>query len=1291
MTRQWLRGRSIAILVLLLVGRVAAQSDRGAIAGTVLDTSGAAVTGASVTLKGVETGSVYKTVSSSSGAYHVNDLAIGHYDLTVESSGFKTSVQKGVQIQINTVTSLSVTLQPGDVKEQVTVLADAPTVQTDSSDIGTVVEDKQIHDLPLSLGNTGQSFVRSPETFIFLLPGTIGQGTNSDHGSAGVFESKISGGQNFGSEILLDGASVQRSDSGTAFDQTAPSVEALTEFKVTTSTPSAQFGHTSGGVESFTTKSGSNAYHGSIFELFRNEALDAMPWNTDLNNALASYDNAQIAAWNTANPGNTAALEALTKKPRDRQNDFGGALGGPVRIPRLYDGHDKTFFFFAWEQYRNRRGLTNDVLTLPTGAERGGDFSALLGPGLVDSGNNPIINPCTGQQVLHGQIFDPSTTTTIGGQTCRMPFAGNKITSISPVAQKVLGYLPNTNLTGAENSLGVGGTQANFLNPGTLDHVVTTQTSFRIDENLTEKSKLFFSYHSREQSFLNGNNFDLPAPLTPGNYYNYYFTHYLRFGWDYIVSPTVLNHLTIGFNRVYTASKAPSVNGSDWVKTLGIPGASGPTFPQFAFNGAQYGTSLSNWSVNNYSLQVPNALVVADSVSWAKGRHSFRVGFDWRSYQFSLENPGVSSPSYTFSNNETSFAPPSQNPNTSNTGDPFASFLIGMPDQEGLQVSSHYSRWAQNYYAVYVQDDFKARRDLTLNLGLRWDIETPRHEALGAQSVLAPAATNSLSPGQPGALVYGKGATGASTYFKNFGPRIGFAYAPDYLKNTVIRGAYSIYYAPLTYSDFGSALSSGTTANPNFQSPNNFSPVSSLDAGFPSYTPPSNTQDATLNTFTFSGPTYVAKDYGRPGMIQNWDLEIQRQITTDLIWSIGYVGQHGTRLRSNLAQVNTPNPTYNSLGGALQYLVDGSDGHNGPAILSSLGITVPSWFVPGWAPSGNDTIGQLLRPFPQYWSITTNCCLENLGQSTYNALQTKLERRFRNGLNLLASYTYSKTITDADSSFSTLTGFNSNVFGAQNPYNLRGEKAVSYQDIPHAFVVSYLYELPVGPGKRHFNHGVASKALGGWQISGSHRYQSGSPAVINEYATSNPYSGGNYRFSLVPGMAKFGSGAWSTATQVTANGGRVLTGVTPNSNPLLPGTANFSGGWSSSGCNFASGVASAAAPGNPTPVNCGAYLDPSAASISAGGGYVFGNLPPVVSWWRSPGYMNEDFAILKRTSIREGKDILFKLDIPNAFNRHTFGGIDGNPYDSFFGVPGGGGHGVINQQRTLQATLRYEF
>jgi hypothetical protein len=1246
---------AIGIVCLSITGMAVAQSDRGTIAGTVADSTGAVVSGASVVVRGTATGNVYKTVTTAEGVYRIADIAIGRYDVTVNVTGFKASVQTGVLIQINTVTALNITLEPGSTTEQVTVQADAPRIETESSDIGTVVGNKQIEDLPLALNSTGQSFVRSPETFVFLTPGTAGPGTNSDHASAGVFESKLSGGQNFGTEILLDGVSVQRSDSGAAFDQTAPSVEALTEFKVTTATPSAEFGHTSGGIESFTTKSGANNYHGSAFELFRNEALDAYSWNTDFANALIREC--------------TSNCPALNRKPRDRQNDYGGSLGGPVRIPHLYNGQDKTFFFFTWEQYRNRRGLTNNILDLPTAAERGGDFSALVGPPVLDSSKNPVINPCNGQPVLQGQIFDPSTTQVVGGQTCRLPFAGNKITNISPVAAKILGFLPGTNLPGLTTN-GVAGLRQNFQNPTALDHVVTTQTSFRIDENLKDKNKLFFSYSSREQNYLNGSNFDLPAPLTPGNYFNYYFTHYLRFGWDYMVSPSLLNHFTVGLNRVYTASKADSVTGQDWNQTLGIGNASGLLFPQFQFNGAQYGINYSQLADGNYALQVPNALVVADGLSWLKGRHSLRFGFEWRTYQYSVESQNGNSPQYIFANNQTSFAPPAQTPTASLTGDPFASFLLGLPNQEQVTVFAHYPRWAQNYYATYVQDDFKFRRNLTLNLGLRWDVDTPRHEALGNQSVLSLTAANPLTPGQPGALIFGKNAVGANTYYKDFGPRVGFAYSPDFVRNTVLRGGYSIYYAQLVYPDFGGNLTTGFSSNPNFSSPDNFTPEQSLDAGFPAYVPPGTQLSPGLLTFTQTQPNYVAPDYGKPGMVQNWDLEIQHQIAQDLIFSIGYVGQHATRLRSNLAQPNMINPRFLGLGNALTFAADGSDGKGGQGILASLGVTVPSWFVPGWGEpqnGGSATVGQVLRPFPQFTNINTNCCLENLGQSTYNALEAKLERRFRNGLNLLASYTFSKTLTDADSAFSTLTGFNSNVFGAQNPYNLRGEKALSYQDIPHTFVLSYLYELPVGPGKRYLAHGPASKVLGGWQVSGIHRYQSGSPTVINEYATTPPgnLTQGNFRFSLIGSAFPAHPVQWS------------------------PGPLNT--GWNSGCFENGAGVFQPNVPGAPTPVNCSAFEDPSNASLAAGGGYVFGNLPSVVGWWRSPAYKNEDFAIIKRTPITESKQIIFKLDIPNAFNRHVFGAIDGNPFDGFYGVPGGGGHNVVNAPRQIQATLRFEF
>jgi Carboxypeptidase regulatory-like domain len=1257
MNRKWLAGLGIVAVCLAVISTAVAQSDRGAIAGSVLDSTGAVVGGASVTVKGADTGVIYKTVSTPEGVYRISDIAIGRYDVTVEAQGFKASLQKGVEVQINTVTALNVKLQIGDTKEEVTVLADAPTIQTESSDQGTVVGTKQIEELPLSLASSSQSFLRSPETFVFLTPGTTGPGTVAAAGNNGVFLSKLAGGQNLGAEILLDGASVQRQDTVSAFDQTAPSVEALNEFKVTTSTPTAQFGRTSGGIESFTTKSGTNSYHGTVFDIFRNPALDANSWDFNYQNTLL-----------------VAGGQPPVHKLSDHQNDFGGSLGGPIRILHIYNGHDRTFFFFSWEQYRNKPGASS-FSTLPTQAERGGDFSALLG---ADTG---IPNPCTpGQNVLKGEIFDPLTTTTVGGVPCRKPFpTPNVITSdpnikLSTVAQNVLQFVPLPNSAGTQNGL-----VNNFVFNSSDPKIETTMT-FRIDEGVTDKNKMFFSYSSREQSQLNAIP-SLPFPVD-GNFQDHFFTHYLRYGWDYLASASLLNHFVVGLNRISSSSVGSSVNGTDWPSKLGIGNASGKVFPTFQFNGSPQSVGYTGLSAGNDDFHYPNSLVFADSISWTKGRHSLRFGGELRFFQFSVLAGGNTSPNYVFQNYETAWQPNDTKPLT---GDPVASFLIGGPQNENLTINSHFPRWNQRYYALYVQDDFKVRSNLTLNLGLRWDVDTPRHEASGAQSVLSLTAANPATPGFTGALVFGSGATGTNTYFKNIGPRIGFAWSPDFMKDTVIRGAYSIYYAPLSYSDFGAFLTSGTTANPNFTSGDNFTPVQSLDAGFPAFTLPSNNRDPTLQNFSQNGINTVLPFYGKPGMVQNWDLEVQHQIAQDLILSVGYVGQHATRLNSGLAQINTLNPKYNFLGNNLGLQV--TDPAAAP-ILASLGITtIPSWFVPGWntgANSGLDTIGNLLRPFPQFGDINTNCCLEDLGQSTYNALQAKLERRFRNGLNLLASYTFSKTITDADGSYPFFSNNVSNVFGSQNPSNLRAEKAVSYQDVPHALVLSYLYELPVGPGKRYLTHGVPSKVLGGWEVGGVQRYQTGSPVLINEFATGLPggsggqYPGANYRYSLLPGQPLLVSqpAHWTPALDSTWQSGCTASQTSPGAFVQAP-----IGG-----------------PSNPI-VNCAGLLDPSAATALSVGGpptaYVYGNLPQVLSSWRSPAYFNEDFSIIKRTTIRESQAILFKLDIPNAFNRHIFGQVDGNVGDRHFGVPGFGNFAgiptVLNGARQIQATLRYDF
>jgi len=1251
---------AVAFLVFFSAATALAQSDRGSIAGTVLDSSGAAVSNATVTVTSTETGSNYGAITGPTGGFRVQDVRIGTYDVSVSAPGFKIEKKTGVVVQVNSTASLEFSLQPGDVKETLTVLADAPAVQTETSEIGTVVSSKQIEDLPLALAASGQSHLRSAEAFVFLTPNTVGPGTASDNASSGVFESKLAGGQNLGTEVLLDGASISHAELGPTFDENAPSIEAISEFKVTTSTLSPEFGRTSGGIESFTTKSGTNSYHGSAFDILHNDKLNAIPWSAKL-------------------PGRGNV------KPTDHQNDFGGSLGGPVRVPRLYNGHDKTFFFFSWEQYRNNQGTNPNPTTLPTDDERNGNFLALLSPGV---GGTPTgqTNPCDNNNpVLKGQIFDPSTTAVVNGVTCRKPFTGNMITNLSPVAKKMLSFLQaHPDLPGTLNGL-----QNNFIFRTVIPIRDTTMT-FRIDQNWGASNKFFFSYSSRDQEQLNGSP-TLPPPLDP-NFFKSRFSHYIRFGWDRTISSSLLNHFNLGYNRLHDPSTAQSVNGTNWPSVLGIPNAGGPVFPPIGFNANNLNIGYQGLSGGNDDLAVPNTLIPSDTVSWIRGRHALRFGFEWRHSQFSRYNNLNTSPNYTFSGFQTAWTP-----TDANTGDAFASFLLGLPSQESAQFSLHAPRWIQNYYVGYVQDDFKFRKDLTLNLGVRYDVDTPRHEARGIQSVLDLTAPNPGAGGLPGALVYGSGATGAKTYYKDISPRIGFAYAPaslfGKLRNTVIRGGYGIYYAALFYTDFGDSLHNGTTINPSFSSADNFSPVSvlgkgSLDTGFPVFAPPSFNKDPSLLNGDIQGvPQFVGPSNGRPGMVQNWSFEIQHQLTTDLIFSVGYIGNHATRLNSNLLQLNALDPKFFPLGLKLK---DPVTSPQGQATLASLGVTVPSWFEPLYGPSGHDQVGELLTPFPQYLSgqhndpggITTNCCLENMGQSTYHALEAKLERRFHNGLNLLASYTFSKTLTDADSAYAGLTSFNSSdTFTAQNPHDLRSEKALSYQDVPHMFVLSYLYELPVGKGKKFLNSGgVVDKVLGGWQIGGVQRYQKGVPFILFENDASGagiPFATANPRLNLVPGQPLLAPNA-SSYNPFSPQ----PSGCSPNAD----GTFSVQHFIDSNGVDHG--------PSTNNYFNCAAFFDPNATNLVAQRGYAFGNAPKTFGSIRSPGYVSEDFSLIKRFTLYEAHVFSFKADFVNAFNRHTLGRGDGCVTCGTFGQPGsqfGGGPNVLNGQKLVQFTFRYQF
>ena len=1239
---------SLALVAVMLFSPAAAQTNQGSIAGNVLDPSGALVPNAKITAKDTSRGTTYETASSSAGAYRFPNMNIGTYDITASAPGFKTATLTGVLVQVATTSALDIKLQTGVISENVTVNADAPTVEAESADIGSVVSTKQILDLPLPLGSTVQA-MRSPEAFAFLIPGVVGPG--SDSGNGGTFESKITGGQNYATEVLLDGAATTRSENGSSFDETAPSVEALGEFKILTSTVPAEFGRTTGGIESFNTKGGTNNYHGTLYELFRNEDLDANVWG---NNYVLHTQNLAPAQRRTFNT------------PLDRQNDYGGTMGGPVRIPHLYDGHDKTFFFFSWEQYRQQQGGVT-TSTVPTNLARSGNFSEYIGAGLTDSGGNPIINPCTGTQILQGQIFDPSTTQTIGGVTCRTPFAGNILTPSSTVGQNILSYypapLPGTGIV-------------NNYNFGFTFPILDTTTTFRIDHNITEKSKAYFTYSSRENTRTSTS----PEWAGPAGFgrTQFFGTHYIRFGYDYTINSAMLNHLNLGYNRTNSKNVGAGVGqggGQDWDQTLGITGGpAGPMFPQINQSNANgMGDNVDGDTIDN-------GFRFSDTLNWSKGKHQLKFGYEQWYTQYSPLDFSNTSGTFGFNSNQTStfgVDPSAANPNApvdvrNQTGNSIASMLLGQLDSGAYGVVQSQARFLRSYFAGFVQDTYKVTPNLTLNVGLRYEIDQPFKEANDNTSILSLTAPNCNSftpvcptdPSLMGGLVFaGKGpgrdgVTGqrwASTYKKNFGPRIGFAYSPAFLGGagkTVFRGGYGILYGGLQYADFGGQARQGFRGTAG-QFSNGFDPAFSIDSSFP--VPPPSLPNLDPSQVNFQGccaEAYVAPSYGRPPMIQNWSFEVQRELQRDLILDVAYVGQHSTHLRSNYDAVNTLNPKYFNLGTLLNTQLSNQ------STVAAPYPTFPTFFP----------VAQALLPFPQFFGINTDGQLENLGQSTYNALEAQLTRRFHNGLNLMASYTWSKTLTNADAAlpfFATL-----HQGGApQNAFDPQGDKAISNQDLPHNLVISYLYELPMGKGKRFMNNGgVADKVLGGWQIGGVQRYESGQPMAFG-CATAPAAYADCIRFDQVPGSSvlssAFKSGHWNPVTDSVFNSIDL-----PNA--INPGSAAFD--------------------------------DPNSGShLATRGTYVFGTMPRVNGAVRMYPYLSEDFSFIKRTKLTETKALNLQVTMINAFNRHIWNRPeDLNPYDSqsniaAFGMmqvtnfsnTGGGSYLLL--PRKIQLQLKFEY
>jgi hypothetical protein len=763
-------------------------------------------------------------------------------------------------------------------------------------------------------------------------------------------------------------------------------------------------------------------------------------------------------------------------KPLDTQNDFGASVGGPVRVPWLYNGKDKTFFFFNYEGFRQVNGNTSPQ-SAPTQAMLGGDFSALLNPVTIQ-----------GQTFQAHIIYDYSTCTGANqGKPCQA-YPNNKITEapdpVFAAASKVMPSAPSSATSPYFN-----------ISNHSSNHEKADMWNIRIDENINTHNKISASYFTGNMPYISTQS--LGSLYDGGNTQS---NKYLRLGYDYFISPTMLNHFNAGFTRRHRVEGSGEGGyGGNWATKFGLKGVGDAVFPRFTYNYPGNGINTPSDGASTFD---DNVFQYDDAVSWQKGRHSFRFGGEFRAAQFNLNILTGSAGQFNFTQGPTS------TPADTNSGFGFASFYLGAASNAYIDIPQ-INGWRAKYVAVFAADDWKVDNKLTVNLGLRYDMPIPVTEAHERMSYVDPTLPNPGAGGLPGAYVFEGSGTGRlggnspqSVYKKAFGPRVGLAYSLD--PNTVIRAGYGIYFSTQRVGGFAENDSQGFFSSytyPNAASPQTPVVVLSQITAYPGKEPP------------FIDPTvmngqgnalFLESKVDRPGTIQNWTLDVQRQLPFQTIVDVAYVGAHGDHLQAFLHDPNQGNPANQALGACLQVNINNQVGN--PACAGQTVVAAP---YPGF----NGTVSQALRPFPQYGTVTVDSATmdDPFGNYTYHAMQLQVTKRTSAGLTVLASYSWSKNITNADSEYPTEAAWEGNdTSGALNTYNLKAEKALSQFDIPQRVVLAWTYDLPFGKGKQFANQGGAVNVLaGGWKIAAVQKYQSGTPlAVTSPGWTSGIFAGG---------------------------------------------------------------------------------------------------------------------------------------------------------------------------------------
>lgn len=1153
-----------AIILLVQPTKLIAQS-AGQLTGIATDTSGSVIPNASVVLTEGSTGTKYVTVTTSQGIYSFPRVAPGVYGLSVIAKTFKQYTQSGITIDVGQTATVNMILAVGAESQTVTVAADASQLQTESSDIGTSISPKMLEDLPLAFNGT----VRNPLQFIELTPGYAGTVSNSPTSPpSGGF--KLNGGQQDGAQVILDGANLNLVSANMQVNY-GVSVEAVAEFKVVTNTFDAEYGKASGGVVNLVTKSGTNNIHGAAYDLLKNRVLDANNWMNDYNGS---------------------------PKPIDTQNDFGGIVSGPVFIPKLYDGRDKTFFLFNYEGFRFDTGGVS-LQSAPTTAMINGDFSSLLAPITVNGNTFPA-----------HILYDYRTCTGANqGQTCQA-FPGNKIPAdlADPVFVAAAAVMPQTTSTSPYFN-----TTVISKNP-----VSANLWEIRIDQNIGTRSKISGSYDY--DNVPNEVTSSLGPLLTSATNQK---THYLRLAYDYTISPVLLNHFNFGFTRRFRQEDSGLGGyGGNWTNKLGLKGVDNVVFPSFNYNYPN-GVNVPSDGANEFA---DNSYQTDDIVSWQHGRHSFKFGVEYRPGQFNIRILTGTSGQFNFTSGPTSV------PTDTNSGFGFASFYLGAASNAFIALPETLG-WRSKYMAGFITDDWKLSPKLTANLGIRYDMTLPTTEAHNQMSYMDPTLPNPGAGGLLGAYAFsgtGPGRTGESTpqttFRKGVGPRLGFAYALT--PSMVVRAGYGIYFSNLSVGGFAENDSQGFAGNytyPAAASPQTPTAVLSQITAYPGKLPPF-LQPTVQNGAT---PTMIMSKVARPGTIQNWTLDIQQQLPGKVLLDMAYVGAHGDHLQAFMHDPNQGNPANQAMGPCLEVQV-GSEAGN-PACAGQPIVIAPYVGFSG-------TVSQALRPFPQYSNVNVDSATmsDPFGDYTFNALQVQVQKRVSYGLTVLANYSWSKNITNADSEYPSQAAWEGDgSSGALNSYNLKVEKAVSQFNTPQRAVLSYTYELPLGKGRKFLSRGgVVNAIVGGWQVAAVQTYQSGTPLSVS----SPNWDSGIFAGNLCLGCSR----------------GNVVPGQNPNG---LKGKFIF-----------------------------GQSVRLNPAAFTTAPNFTFGNAP------RSLGVselatLNEDANFSKTIPMVSNRvQTIFRMEFFDVLNRHRFTG-----FNTSAGNPGFGQASSATGPRTIQANLRVTF